>query len=46
MNYHYVDWVYRKYDLVDRQREAYYYQTSRMIAAQCNTAGLQCQLIL
>jgi DNA repair photolyase len=33
MNYHYADWVYRKYGLEDKLREDFFYQTKQAFAS-------------
>ena len=43
MNYHYADWVYRKYDLEDKMTEDYFYRTERTLASTFAKLGINCK---
>lgn len=45
MNYHYADWVYRKYKLQDKLSDDFFYQTGRKIADKCLKLGIDCRLV-
>jgi len=45
MNYHYADWVYRKYGLEDKLSDDYFQRTSREIAAACEKQGIDCRIV-
>jgi len=40
MNYHYADWVYRKYGLEDKMCDAFFYQTSRVLSSAFARLGI------
>ncbi len=42
MNYHYADWVYRKYGLVDMLSDGYFQAASSVIEAECQKLGIAC----
>jgi len=44
MNYHYADWVYRKYGLEDKLSDDNFHKTSREIATACRESGIDCRL--
>ena len=46
MNYHYADWVYRKYGLEDRLTSDFFQRTSRELASVCNGLGIARNLTL
>ena len=41
MNYHYADWVYRKYALQDKMTDAYFAQTERILSTAFAKLGIQ-----
>jgi DNA repair photolyase len=43
MNYHYADWVYRKYGLQDKLSDDYFRKTGREIATACRKSGIDCR---
>jgi hypothetical protein len=45
MNYHYVDWVYRKYKLQDKLSDDYFSRTGQKIADECSELGMDCRLV-
>jgi DNA repair photolyase len=45
MNYHYADWVYRKYGLEDKRSEDYYRRTGRQLSDFCEKHGIGCNLV-
>ncbi len=45
MNYHYADWVYRKYKLQDKLSDDFIYRTGRKIACECRKLGIDCRLV-
>ncbi len=46
MNYHYADWIYRKYGLEDRLSDDFFYRTAREIALMCRRSGIDCRIVL
>ena len=42
MNYHYADWVYRKYGLDDRMTDDYFHTTERTLASAFANLGVSC----
>lgn len=40
MNYHYADWVYRKYGLEDKLTSDFFQRTSRELANACQKLGI------
>ncbi len=40
MNYHYADWVYRKYGLEDKLTDDYFYRTEQTLAASFAKLGI------
>lgn len=42
MNYHYADWVYKKYGLEDKMTEAYFDQAGRSLASAFAKLGIRC----
>jgi DNA repair photolyase len=42
MNYHYADWVYRKYGLEDKLSDEFFDGTRREIAVACRELGIDC----
>lgn len=45
MNYHYADWIYRKYGLEDMLSEDFFYRTAREIARMCRETGMECRIV-
>lgn len=43
MNYHYADWVYRKYGLEDKLSDGYFYQTERILSSAFSKSGIVCK---
>jgi DNA repair photolyase len=44
MNYHYADWIYKKYRMEDKLTDDYFQRTGREIAIACKKAGITCNL--
>ena len=42
MNYHYADWVYRKYGLDDKMTDDYFYRTERTLSSTFAKSGISC----
>jgi len=42
MNYHYGDWVYRKYGLEENLTDAYFYRTERTLSSAFASLGIRC----
>jgi len=42
MNYHYADWVYRKYSLEEKLTEDYFNQTERILSSAFAKSGISC----
>ena len=42
MNYHYADWVYRKYGLVDKMNDDYFSRTERNLSSTFANSGIRC----
>ena len=43
MNYHYADWVYRKYGLEDCLTDDYFFRTERVLSSTFANLGISCQ---
>lgn len=43
MNYHYADWVYRKYSLVDKQTDEFFDRTEQVLSAAFTQLGISCK---
>lgn len=43
MNYHYADWVYRKYGLEDKMTDDYFCRTERTLSSTFAKLGIGCQ---
>jgi DNA repair photolyase len=43
LNYHYGDWVYRKYNLIDKMNNDFFTQTERILSASFAKFGINCQ---
>lgn len=44
MNYHYADWIYRKYGLEDKLSDDFFQMTGRKLADFCRKSGIACNL--
>lgn len=44
MNYHYADWVYKKYRLEDKLSDDFFQRTGRELAYVCKKLGIACNL--
>jgi len=42
MNYHYADWVYRKYGLNDKMTDDFFYQMERTLSSTFAKLGISC----
>jgi DNA repair photolyase len=42
MNYHYADWVYRKYGLNDKMTDDFFYRTEQTLSATVAKFGISC----
>ena len=42
LNYHYADWVYRKYGLEDKMTDDYFYRTERTLSSTFAKLGISC----
>lgn len=42
MNYHYADWVYRKYGLEEKMTDEYFYRTERTLTSTFAKLGISC----
>jgi DNA repair photolyase len=45
MNYHYGDWVYRRYKLEGTMSDAFFSQTSKELASGFEKRGIDCQVV-
>jgi DNA repair photolyase len=45
MNYHYGDWVYKKYNLEKMMSQAYFWQQSAQIASQLRSNNIDCRVL-
>jgi DNA repair photolyase len=43
MNYHYSDWIYRKYHLEEKLTDAYFIQTKRVLSSKFAESGIPSQ---
>lgn len=41
LNYHYADWVYRKYGLADKMTDDFFDRTARTLAAAFTRLGIE-----
>jgi len=41
MNYHYADWVYRKYGLEDKLTDDYFYRTEQKLTSAFAEMGIR-----
>ncbi|MCK9205395.1 MAG: radical SAM protein [Bacteroidales bacterium] len=44
MNYHYADWIYKKYRLEDKLTDDFFQRTGRELANACKKSGIDCTL--
>lgn len=42
MNYHYADWIYRKFGLTDKMSDDYFFQTARTLSSSFAKIGINC----
>jgi len=42
LNYHYADWVYRKYKMEDKLSDDFFERTAHQLAADCQRLGIAC----
>jgi hypothetical protein len=42
MNYHYADWVYRKYGLEDKMTDSYFTQMEQTLSSTFAESGISC----
>lgn len=45
MNYHYADWIYRKYGLEDKLTDDFFHRTGQELAATFGKEGISCRLV-
>lgn len=45
MNYHYSDWVYRKYNLETAMSDDFFFRTSKELASDFEKQGINCQVV-
>jgi DNA repair photolyase len=45
MNYHYSDWVYRKYNLEAARSDDFFFRTSKELASAFEKHGINCQVV-
>ena len=43
MNYHYADWIYRKYKMEDKLSDDFFQRVARQLAADCQRLGIECR---
>jgi DNA repair photolyase len=46
MNYHYADWVYRKYRLEDKRSDDFFQRTGHALVNACKKYGIDCNLVI
>jgi DNA repair photolyase len=46
MNYHYADWIYRKYRLEDKRSDDFFQRTGHALANACSKFGIECNLVI
>ncbi len=44
MNYHYADWLYRKYGLEDKRSDEFFQRTGRELASRLGKLGIPCHI--
>ncbi len=42
MNYHYADWVYKRYNMLDKLSDEYFDQTESLLRSQFDQSGIPC----
>jgi hypothetical protein len=45
MNYHYSDWVYRKYKLESAMSDDFFFRTGQELASAFEKQGVNCQVV-
>lgn len=45
MNYHYSDWIYKKYNLVDTMSDAFFTLKSKKLASDFEKQGVECRVV-
>lgn len=45
MNYHYADWIYNKYGMMDKLTNDFFHKTARILAHECKRYGIACNLV-
>jgi DNA repair photolyase len=45
MNYHYADWIYKKYRLEENLTDEYFMKAGRIIEESCRKAGIDCRVV-
>jgi len=45
MNYHYTDWIYRKYGMEDKLSDDFFYRTGRELAVAFEKSGIACRVV-
>jgi len=45
MNYHYSDWVYRKYNLEAAMSDDFFFRTSKELASAFDKQSINCQVV-
>lgn len=43
MNYHYADWIYRKYKMEDKLSDNFFHRVACRLAADCQKFGIECR---
>jgi DNA repair photolyase len=46
LNYHYADWIYRKYRMQDKLSDDFFQKTARQLAADCQKFGIECTVVI
>jgi DNA repair photolyase len=46
MNYHYADWIYRKYRLEDKRSDDFFQRTGHALSDACGKYGIECNLVI
>jgi DNA repair photolyase len=45
MNYHYTDWIYRKYGMEDKLSDEFFYTTGQKLADAFKKMGIECRIV-
>lgn len=45
MNYHYADWIYKKYGLAEKSTDEFFHATGREIEYMCRKSGIDCSIV-